>query len=82
MDDGASNNTQAGILPCPTFAGRGKESFPKYNSMVQVCISLYNKAIFGVFKGKAQPSFIGSINDTATLNAVAERTWKQTNQDI
>ena len=82
MESVASKNTQAVINNCPVFAGRNKESFQHYTSKLRVCLSLYSKAVFEVFQGKAQPpSTLGSA-DTATLNAVAEHKWLQANQDL
>ena len=83
MESVASNNTQAVIQNCPVFACRNKESFQDYKSKLCVCLSLYSKAVFGVFQGKAQPpSFTLGSTDTATLNAIAEHKWLQANQDL
>ena len=83
MESVASNNTQAVIKNCPVFAGWNKESFQEYKSKLRVCLSLYNKVVFEVLQGKAQPSSstLGST-DTATLNAVDAHKWLQANQDL
>ena len=73
MESVTSNNTQVVIKNCRVFAGRNKESFQEYKNKLRVCLSLYSKAVFEVFQGKAHPPpyTLGST-DTATLNAVAE----------
>ena len=83
MESVASNNTKAVIKNYLVFAGRNKESFQEYKSKLRGCLSLYSKAAFDMFQGKAQPplSTLGST-DTATLNAVAEHKWLQANQDL
>ena len=83
MQSVASNNTQAVIKNCHVFAGRNKESFQEYKSKLRVCLSLYSKAVFEVFQGKAQTSssILGST-DTAMFNAVVGHKWLQTNQDL
>ena len=63
-------------------AGRNKESFQEYKSKLRVCLSLYSKAVFEVFQGKARPSSTLDSTDTATLNAVAGNKWLQANQDL
>ena len=78
----ASNNTQAVIKNCPVFAGRNKESFQEYMSKLRVCLSLYSRAVFERFQGKAQPSSALGSTDIATLNVVAEHKWLQANQDL
>ena len=82
MERVASNITQAVIKNCPVFAGRNKESFQEYKSKLRVCLSLYGKAVFEVFQGKAQPSSTLGSTDIATLNAVAEYKWLQANQNL
>ena len=83
MESVTSNDTQAVIMNRPVFADRNKESFREYKSKLHVYLSLYSKAVFEVFQGKAQPSpsTLGST-DTATVNAVAEKKWLQANQDL
>ena len=78
----ASNNTSAVIINCPAFAGRNKASFQEYKSKLRVCLSLYSKAVFVVFQGKAQPSSTLGRTDTATLSAVVEHKWLQANRDL
>ena len=74
---------QAVIKNCPVFAGRNKESFQKYRSKRRVSLSLYSKAVLGVFQAKAQPSSSTlSTTHTVTHNAVAEHQLLQANQDF
>ena len=81
MENVASNNTQPVIKHCPVFADRNKEAFHDYKIELRVCLSLYSKIVFEVLQGKTQTSC--SFTDAnATLNAVAEQTWKQANQDL
>ena len=82
MESVASNNTQAVTKNCLVFADRNKESFQEYKSKLRVCLSLYSKAVFEVFQGKAQPSSTLGSTDTATLNAVDAHKWLQANQDL
>ena len=83
MESVASNNTQAVLKNCPIFAGRNKKSFQEYKSKLRVCLSLYSKAVFEVFQGKAQPpSSILGKTDTRTLDTVAEHKWLHANQDL
>ena len=53
MESVTSNNTQVVIKNCRVFAGRNKESFQEYKNKLRVCLSLYSKAVFEVFQGKA-----------------------------
>lgn len=71
MEAVGPKNTQA-VIKHSTFAGSGTGDFPEYRSMVGLCLSLYNKAVFAVFQGEAQLSFILGIDDTTTLNVVAK----------
>lgn len=68
--DAASTNTQTRLIHWSSFAGRGKEGFTEYKSKVRVYVKLYSKAVFDVFQGKDQPSYILSIEDIAMLNIV------------
>ena len=69
MESVVSNSTQAVLKNCPVFADRNKESFQEFKSKLRVCLSLYRKAVFEAFQGKAQPpsSTLGST-DTTTVN--------------
>ena len=81
MDRVASNNTQAVVKNYHVFAGKNKESFQEYKNKQSVCLSLYSKAVFELFQGRAQqPSSTLGSTDTATLNAVDEHKWLQANQ--
>ena len=83
MDRVASNNTQAVVKNYHVFAGKNKESFQEYKNKQSVCLSLYSKAVFELFQGRAQqPSSTLGSTDTATLNAIAEHKWLQANQDL
>ena len=82
MEGVASNNTLAVIKNCPVFAGRNKELFQEYEGKLRVCLSLYSKAVFEVFEGKAQPSSTLGSTDTAMPNANAEHKWLQANQNL
>lgn len=74
------NNSEAVMKHYPIFPSRSKEGFPEFKSKIRVCVLLHNKAAFSVFRGKSPPSSVVSTDDTATLKAVTERTWKQAKQ--
>ena len=81
MENFVSNNSQTVIKQCPIFAERNKEAFGEFKTKLPGCLLLHSKLIFEVLQGKAQsPSFPYRCH--AKLNAVAEQTCKQANQDL
>ena len=81
MENVASNVTKSIIKRYPVFISRNKKAFRDYKIKLHSCLSLHSKIIFEVVQGKTQPS--SSLTDAnATLNAVAEQTWKQANQYV
>ena len=75
MENIASNNTQSVIKHYPVFAGKNKEALHVYKTKLRVRLPLNSKLVFELLQGNAQPP--SSLTDAnATLNVVAEQTWK------
>lgn len=78
MKDVASNGIQKVKQKWPTFAGTGKDGFPKYKSKVRACLSLHSKTVFDMFQKRPNRPLLLILGTPPDLTSSSELRKRQT----